>query len=68
MPHVESSAIERVDYRQDRHELLVTFTTGRKYIYFDVPAPIYRYFLSADSRGRYFNFNIRDHYDFRELT
>jgi hypothetical protein len=68
MPHVESSAIERVDYRAERHELFVTFRSGRKYVYFDVPAPIYRLFLHADSRGRYFNFNIRDHYDFREVA
>ena len=68
MPHVDSSAIDKVDYRPDRHELFVTFTSGRKYVYFDVPAPIYRRFLDADALGRYFNFSIRDHYDFRELT
>jgi hypothetical protein len=67
MPHVESSAIERVDYRLERHELFVEFTSGRRYIYFDVPAIIYRHLLNAESRGRYFNFNIRDQYDFREL-
>jgi len=67
MPQVESSAIERIDYQSDRQQLFVTFTTGRRYVYFDVPAPIYRCFLTAESRGRYFNINIRDHYDFREL-
>lgn len=62
-----STSIKSIGYRADRNELLVTFTTGRRYVYFDVPAPIYRYFCNADSLGRYFNFHIRDHYDFREL-
>ena len=68
MPHVDSTAIEKIDYRLDRNELFVTFTSGRKYVYFDVPAAIHRHFLDADSFGRYFNANIRDHYDFRELS
>ena len=68
MPQIDSSAIDKIDYRPDRRELFVTFTTGRRYVYFDVPAPIYLRFLHADSLGRYFNFNIRDHYDFRELA
>lgn len=68
MPFVESSAIERIDYRPERRELFVTFTSGRRYIYFDVPASIYRRFLDAESQGRYFNSHIRDHYDFRELA
>jgi hypothetical protein len=46
----------------------VTFTTGRRYIYFDVPAAVYLRFRHADSHGSYFNHHIRDHYDFRELT
>ncbi len=68
MPFVESSAIERIDYRSETGQLFVTFTGGRRYIYFDVPASIYRRFMEAESRGRYFNSQIRDHYDFRELA
>lgn len=68
MPEVESSAIERIDYAADRELLFVTFTGRRRYIYFDVPPHIYRRFLKADSRGRFFNSLIRDRYDFRELV
>jgi hypothetical protein len=68
MPQVDSTAIETIDYRPDRHLLFVTFTTGRRYVYFDVPAAVYLRFRHADSHGRYFNHHIRDHYDFRELT
>lgn len=68
MPQVESAAVEAIDYRPDKRQLFVTFTTGRRYVYFDVPAAVYLRFKHADSLGRYFNAQIRDEYDFRELT
>jgi KTSC domain len=67
MPQVQSTAIREFEYRPDRNELYVQFTTGRKYLYFDVPAAVYRCFCNAGSFGEYFNCYIRDHYDFREL-
>jgi lysyl-tRNA synthetase class 2 len=67
MPQVDSSAIDAIDYRPDKHELFVTFSTGRRYVYLGVPAAVYLRFKHADSIGRYFNHHIRDHYDFREL-
>jgi len=67
MPQVESAAVEAIDYQPDKHLLFVTFTTGRRYVYFDVPAAVYLRFKHADSHGRYFNTHIRDRYDFREL-
>jgi lysyl-tRNA synthetase class 2 len=68
VPEVDSSAIERIDYLADKSQLLVTFVSRRRYLYFDVPPSIYRQFLNAESQGRYFNFHIRDRYDFRELA
>jgi hypothetical protein len=68
MPQVESTVIDSIDYRPDKNELLVTFSTGRRYIYFDVPAAVYLRFRHSESHGRYFNHHIRDHYDFRELS
>jgi lysyl-tRNA synthetase class 2 len=67
MSQVESSAIDAIDYRADKRQLFVTFATGRRYVYFDVPAAVYVCFRHAESLGRYFNAHIRDHYDFREL-
>ena len=67
MPHVESTAIREIDYRPEKQELYIEFTTGRKCIYLDVPAFVYRGFCNANSIGVYFNCHIRDYYDFREL-
>jgi hypothetical protein len=63
-----SSFIRRFSYDAARRELHVEFVTGRFYIYFDVPEDEVEAFGAADSRGRYFNFHIRDIYRFREVT
>jgi lysyl-tRNA synthetase class 2 len=64
---VPSTVIRRFDYRPDRRELLVTFTTGRRYLYSDVPADAVERFRGAFSKGRHFNAHIRDRYHCREL-
>ena len=63
-----SSVIRAFDYRSDSCELVVTFTTGRVYVYSGVPEEEVQAFCSAFSKGVYFNANIRDHYPYREVT
>jgi hypothetical protein len=67
MPFVESSAIARIHYEAPTRALTVIFTTGRRYVYDDVPPDVYQAFLDAESQGRYFNARIRDRYPYREL-
>ena len=62
-----STLIKRFDYRPETQELLVTFTTGRRYLYSDVPADAAEAFRSAFAKGRHFNAHIRDRYSCREL-
>jgi hypothetical protein len=62
-----SSVIRRFSYDPERRELSVEFVTGRIYLYHDVPGREAEAFRAAESKGRYFNFHIRDHYGFREL-
>jgi hypothetical protein len=64
----DSEVIEDIDYNPVSQEMRVALTTGRVYIYFNVPAEEYEAFQAAESLGRYFNANIRDHYEFREVT
>jgi lysyl-tRNA synthetase class 2 len=61
-----STVIRSFDYRPDARELEILFTTGRRYIYFDVPAEVVAAFRRASSKGRYFNAHIRDHYRYLE--
>ena len=62
-----STVIRRFDYRPELRELEILFTTGRRYVYSDVPAREVEGLRAASSRGRYFNRHIRDHYSYREL-
>ena len=64
MPVVESSVIRFVRYDPRKNALLITFTSGKTYIYLDVPQKVYDAFMKADSKGEFFNEEIRDQYSF----
>lgn len=63
-----STVIRRFFYLPASRELSIEFVTGRRYLYFDVPADEVQAFRAAFSKGSYFNRNIRDCYEFRELA
>lgn len=63
-----SSVIRNFLYRAEDKALDITFTTGRKYRYLNVPAQIYDEMCAAFSKGEFFNQHIRDHYDFERLS
>lgn len=63
-----STVIRSFDYRPERRELLVTFTTGRRYVYLGVPPEEVDAMRSAFAKGRYFNARIRPRYPYRELS
>jgi len=59
---VQSSAIAKVGYSKRRHILEIEFVNGAVYRYFDVPASMYRDLVSAESKARFYDSNIRKHY------
>lgn len=63
-----STVIRSFRYDPEHRALHVQFVTGRLYIYYDVPADVAEAFRDAESKGRYFNFRIRDHFRFREIA
>ena len=64
---VDSTAIREIDYDADRDKLLVRFVSGEAYVYVGVPAEVGRSFVEADSKGRFFQSQIRDRYPFNRL-
>ena len=62
-----STAIRSLFYDSAKSELWVTFVSGRRYVYTDVPAEVFEAFNTAESRGTFFNHEIRDRYDYREI-
>lgn len=63
-----SSVIRSHSYDPEREEMVILFTTGRRYVYSGVPPAAYEDFRAAFSKGRYFNAHIRDHYHFEEVA
>ena len=61
-----SRVISRFAYRSAERELEILFTTGRRYIFHDVPPEAAEAFRSAFSKGRHFNARIRGSYRFTE--
>ena len=62
-----SSIIRRFDYRPEARELDVRLTTGRRYVYHDVPPEAAEAFRGAFAKGVHFNRRIRGRYRFTEL-
>lgn len=63
-----STVIRRFIYREDTRELDVTFTTGRRYLYAEVPPQAARALKESFAKGVHFNRHIRGHYPYRELA
>ena len=62
------TVIKRFDYRTESQELLILFTTGRRYLYEGVPPDVVAEFKAAFSKGVHFNRYIRDRYRYREIV
>jgi len=62
-----STAIRHFHYDAAKRELQVTFVTGRRYVYEDVPQDVFDAFKSAFAKGTFFNQEIRDRYAYREV-
>ena len=59
---VQSSAIAKIGYSKRRRILEIEFVNGAVYRYTDVPVMVYRELMSAESKARFYDSNIRRHY------
>jgi hypothetical protein len=59
---VSSSNIRSIGYEPSSSTLEIEFNDGSVYQYYGVPEAEFDAFISAGSKGRYFNGNIRNHY------
>ena len=65
MVSVSSSVIAAVGYENSCMDIL--FRSGKLYRCFSVPEDIYKAFLSAPSKGRFFNTRIKNRYQPRYI-
>jgi len=59
---VESTAIAGVGYSRRRHILEIQFVNGAIYRYLNVPPTVHRDLMSAESKARFYDSDIRGHY------
>jgi hypothetical protein len=59
---IDSSAIAKIGYSKRRHILEIEFVNGAVYRYSGVPIGVYRELMSAESKARFYDSNIRGHY------
>jgi hypothetical protein len=59
--------VKLVGYDPEVQILEVTFNTGDRYQYKDVPPDEYDRLMSAESIGQYMHKHIIDHYDYERL-
>ena len=64
---VDSSCIDAIAYLQTESALKIRFNSGCIYQYENVSHNAFVNFLHADSKGRFFNRNIKDAYPYRLL-
>jgi hypothetical protein len=68
MPRVSSSMMTRVNYDDSTSKLDITFIGGKTYRYSEVPPEIYDGLLDSESKGEYFNENIKDAFAYSEVA
>ena len=59
---VDSTAIAKIGYSKRWRILEIEFVNGTVYRYLDVPPTVYRDLMSAESKARFYYFNIRHHH------
>ena len=62
MIRVSSSAIRAVGYDRDSQRMKITFQQGSTYTFCRVPEHVFNGFLSASSKGRYYDSYIKGRY------
>ena len=65
---VESTTLASVAYSPDRSLLELEFRDGVVYCFYDVPAACFHQLMTSDSKGRYFNRNIRNRFRYQLLS
>lgn len=60
--NVDSTSLSAVGYEPETGTLEIEFNSGSVYQYFNVPEEIYLNLLEAESKGRFFQTDIRNIY------
>ena len=62
---VESEAVVYAQYKHRKEELMVMFSRGATYTYFNVPVHVWRGLQTTDSVGGFVSRHVRMKYEFK---
>lgn len=65
MTTVDSTSIFEIGYL--RRTLMVKFNSGRMYMFKKVPRAVFDSFMKSDSKGQFFNENVKSAYQETEV-
>jgi hypothetical protein len=63
-----SSFIVEFNYHRYAELLEIVFSSGEKYVFFQISKPLYKRFCSAKSKGKFFNKHIKPKESIRLLS
>lgn len=63
-----STVIRSFDYDAGQRHLTVQFTSGRRYIYLDVPNDVFEQMKLSFAKGEFFNAHVRNRYRFERAS
>lgn len=67
MVFVDSSNIEAIGYDDAQQELHVQFLSGSTYVYAAVSEETFQELLRADSKGSFFNREVKPNFEHRQV-
>jgi KTSC domain len=65
---VVSSVIEEVGYNASSRTLEILFKSGAIYLYYFVPQDVHDALMAADSKGNFFNKQIKKTYEYHRIA
>jgi hypothetical protein len=65
---VVSSVIEEIGYNPSSRTLEILFKSGAIYLYYFVPQDVHDALMAADSKGTYFNKQIKKNYEYHRIA
>ena len=68
MIEVDSTSIHSIGYAPLSQKLVVKFISNTIYEYFDVPYNIYKEFSRSESKGAFLNKEIKDKFEFDQVS
>lgn len=65
---IRSSMIAQIGYDEASLTLVIKFTNGDMYEYFNVPKETFDALANADSEGKYFIANIKGKFEYKKVV